>query len=148
MVAALDEIAARMIAVAPVEGIGGGAPLRLQEIGAARTIPLAGAVTMSQLANSIGVSLPTATHLVDRLVAKGVAVRIRPEHDRRLVLVALSEETKAYQQAFLKNRVQLILDFLKSLAPTEREQVARALREIARITQSWPGTGGGSSAAE
>ena len=84
----------------------------------------------------MGVSLPTATHLVDRLAAKGVVVRTRPEHDRRLVLVALSEQSKAQQRAFFENRVALILSVLEPLGPTEREQVVKALGEIARVVQS------------
>ncbi len=136
MVIALDRVLDRLFAVAPAEGAGWEVPLTLQEVRAAKTIPPTGPVSMSILASSVGVSLPTATHLVDRLVAKGVAVRTRPEHDRRLVLVALSEQSKAHRLAFFENRVELIVSILEPLGPTEREQVVKALGEIARVVQS------------
>ena len=42
---------------------------------------------MSNLAESLGVPLSTATHTVDRLVAKGLVERNRSEEDRRVVEV-------------------------------------------------------------
>src|ERR1019366_8500241 len=39
-------------------------------------------IMMSNLAESLGVPLSTATHTVDRLVAKGLVVRNRSEADR------------------------------------------------------------------
>jgi DNA-binding MarR family transcriptional regulator len=136
MVTALDRIIDRLIMVAPTEGFGGDVPLTLQEVRATKAIPPEGSVSMSSLASSIGVTLPTATHLVDRLAAKGVVVRTRPEYDRRLVLVALSDQSKAHQRAFFENRVGLSLSILEPFDPTAREQAVRALGEIARMIQS------------
>ncbi|HWQ52247.1 MAG TPA: MarR family transcriptional regulator [Bryobacteraceae bacterium] len=136
MVSALDQIIDRLMTVAPAEGIGWEVPLTLQEVRAVKAIPRAESVTMSTLATSMGVSLPTATHLVDRLVTKGLVVRSRPEHDRRLVLVALSERSRAHQRAFFENRVKLTLSILEPLGPTEREQVVKVVGEIARVVQS------------
>ncbi len=136
MVSALDRILDRLMAAAPVEGVGSDVPLTLQEVRATKAIPPSGSVSMSTLASSMGVSLPTATHFVDRLVTKGVAVRTRTEQDRRLVLVALSERSKAHHRTFFENRVALVLDILEPLDPAEREQVTRALGEIARVVQS------------
>lgn len=135
MVRALDRILDRLMAAAPAEAVGSDVLLTLQEVRAAKAIPPSGSVSMSTLASSMGVSLPTATHIVDRLVTKGVAVRIRTEQDRRLVLVALSERSKEHHRAFFENRVALILRILKPLGRAEREQVVRALGEIARVVQ-------------
>jgi DNA-binding MarR family transcriptional regulator len=135
MVVALDKILARLMAVAPSEG-GGEALLTLQEAAAAKAIPSSGAVSMSVLASSMGIALPTATHLMDRLVAKGIAVRTRAEHDRRLVLVALSEQTRAHRRKFFENRVALIGNILEPLGPMEAERVVNALHEVARVMQS------------
>ena len=136
MVGSLDQILDRLIAAAPAEAADWEVPLTFQEMRAAKAIPLTESVSMSTLASSMGISLPTATHLVDRLAAKGVAVRTRTEHDRRLVLVALSEKSKTQRRAFFENRVSLILSILEPLGPVEREQVVKALGEIARMVQS------------
>lgn len=136
MVTSLDQILNRMIEVAPAEGVEAEVPLTLQDVRALKAIPPTGSVSMTVLASSMGISLPTATHLVDRLAAKGVVVRTRTEQDRRLVLVALSERSKAHRQAFFENRVALILGILEPYGPAEREQVVKALGDLARVVQS------------
>src|SRR5262249_4598666 len=46
-----------------------------------------GPVTMSELAERLNVPLSTATRMVERLIAKNLAVRTRIEDDRRVVRV-------------------------------------------------------------
>jgi len=136
MVTALDQILGRLIAAAPREGADWEVPLTLQEVRAIKLIPPTGSVSMSTLASSMGISLPTATHLVDRLAAKGIAMRTRTEHDRRLVLITLSEKARAHQQAYFESRVDLVVSILEPLGQTERQQVVKALGEIARVVQA------------
>jgi DNA-binding MarR family transcriptional regulator len=136
VVTALDGIFDHLIAIVPAEGVGPDVPLSFAEVRAARSIPAAGSVTMHMLAKSMGAPLSTATHLVDRLVAKGVVVRIRPEYDRRLVLVELSERSKACRQVTFRKRVEVIQRLLEPLTPAAREQVARLLEEIAQAASS------------
>jgi DNA-binding MarR family transcriptional regulator len=136
MVVALDRIIYHMVAAVPIEESCAEIPLTLQEVRVIKTISPKGAITMSTLASSLGVSLPTATHLVDRLVAKGIVVRTKSEHDRRLVLVTLSDLSKANDRKFFENRVALILGFLEPLGPAERGQVVNVLAGIAEAVQS------------
>jgi len=135
MVTALDRILDHFVAAAPAPTEGAEIPLTLQEVRVIKTLIPRESITMSTLASSMGVSLPTATHLVDRLVAKGITERTRPEHDRRLVLVALSERSKAHERRFLENRTALILSILEPFGPAEREQVVKAFGEIARVLE-------------
>ena len=55
---------------------------------------------MTHLAESLGVPLSTATHTVDRLVAKGLVERNRSEEDRRVVEVQMSEYGRKLQENF------------------------------------------------
>lgn len=50
-----------------------------------------GPAHMSRLATALGVSLPTATGIVDRLVERGLVTREESPGDRRLVVIRLSE---------------------------------------------------------
>jgi DNA-binding MarR family transcriptional regulator len=136
MVNSLDRILDQLIVAAPSEGAVCEIPLTLREVWVAKALTSRDPISMSALATSMGISLPTATHLVDRLVTKGVAVRIRPEHDRRMVLVALSERSKAQQRTFFENRVALILDILKPLEPAKLEQAVKVIGEIAELVVS------------
>ena len=55
-------------------------------------VDLLGPVPMGQLAARLGISLPTATGLIDRLVEAGLARREHDERDRRVVLVGTTAE--------------------------------------------------------
>jgi DNA-binding MarR family transcriptional regulator len=137
MVGSIERILEFLVKAAPdMDGIDGEVSLTFQEIRAVRTIGGSESITMSALARSLKVSLPTATHVVDRLVAKGVAQRTRPDNDRRLVLVALSERATACHRALLEHRVATISNILNPLDPAARKRVVKALGEVAKVVQS------------
>src|SRR5690348_13208153 len=50
----------------------------------------AGAPAVGDVAARLGVTLPTASHLIERLVQAGLAERTEDPHDRRRALVRLS----------------------------------------------------------
>lgn len=136
VVTALDGIFGHLMAQAPAEGAGPETPLTFSEVRAIKMLPPVGTVSMRVLAEALGVALPTATHLVDRLVEKGVVERIRPEYDRRVVLVGLSEKSKAHREALFNHRVGLVAQIIEPLGPAVREQVARTFNEIAQAAAS------------
>ena len=53
-----------------------------------------GAVTIGQVAEALGVGVPTASHLVDRLVQAQLAVRAEDPDDRRRTLAVLAPQGK------------------------------------------------------
>lgn len=136
MVAALDQIFDFLMAAAPVESTGIEIPLTPLEVRAVRKLAAAKATRMHELANSLRVPLPTATHVVNRLVEKGVVVRFRPEYDRRVVLVELSEKSRARQQTLYKNRVEMFQRVLAPLAPPVQEQMAQVFTKIAQAASA------------
>src|SRR4030042_6208150 len=52
---------------------------------------LNGSMRMSDLASDLGVTLATATGLVDRMVERGIIIRQSQPEDRRVVLCQLSD---------------------------------------------------------
>jgi MarR family transcriptional regulator, organic hydroperoxide resistance regulator len=134
----LDFILDHLMRAAPSVAAEREVPFTIQEVRAIKSIGARGSITMSALASELGVSLPTATHIVDRLVAKGAALRTRPEHDRRLVLVALSERAKEHEKSFFENRVAYLYRILESLGQAERERAVQSLGEIAQAIESDP----------
>ena len=138
VISAIEKLFDYLMARSPAEEFCQDIPLAFSEVRALRTIPVTGCITMHQLASSTGVPVSTATRVVDRLVAKELAVRIRPEYDRRLVLVELSEKTRASRQSTFSRHVGLIQQILEPLSPAAREQVARVFGEIAQSVPSGP----------
>ena len=105
--------------------------MTFSEIRAVKSLPDNGGISMRQLSDVLGVPLPTATHLVSRLVEKGVVVRVRPEYDRRVVLVELSERLKTHRQALYDKRVELLERIIQPLAPEVRDQILLTFNAIA-----------------
>lgn len=82
---------------------------------------------MGQLASALGVTLPTVTGIVDRLVEHGLVRREEDPSDRRLVVVRLTESGRALMDR-LRSRGRA--DFavtLDRLGDDDLRLVARAL---------------------
>jgi DNA-binding MarR family transcriptional regulator len=103
-----------------------------QEMRALGVLGRKGTVIMSDLAGMLSVPLSTTTHTIDKLVAKNLVDRTRPDGDRRVVQVGLSEKGKELHQSFLDFRLDMSRSMLDSLSPGEREIF---LELMAKMTQ-------------
>ncbi len=70
---------------------------------------------MSQIARTVGMTLPTATGVVDRLVSQGMANRVNDSVDRRLV------------RLYPTDRATTLVDRLNQFSETQIRLVARHL---------------------
>lgn len=70
---------------------------------------------------------PDITRLVDRLEAKGLVTRSRPEHDRRVVLVAITDAGLARLEALDGPVSELHRTQLGHLTPEEQAELNRLL---------------------
>jgi DNA-binding MarR family transcriptional regulator len=90
-------------------------------------------ITMTDLAETLAVPLSTATHTVDKLVSKELAVRTRSEQDRRLVLVGLSTTGRTLQELSREKHKQVARSWLAPLSPGEREIFLELMAKITRL---------------
>jgi DNA-binding MarR family transcriptional regulator len=95
-------------------------------------------IMMSNLAESLGVPLSTATHTVDRLVAKGLVVRNRSEADRRVVEVEMSDYGRRLQQEFRDKRKLMACSWLEPLTSRERETFLDLMSKITLLAKPVP----------
>lgn len=91
-----------------------------------------GRTIMTDFAGELGVPLSTATHTVDRLVGKGLAMRVRSEQDRRVVQVELSEVGKSFHNWLRARHQTMARSWLAPLSLSERETF---LKLMAKITE-------------
>ncbi len=99
-------------------------------VGQARTLihlSVAGRRRMGELADDLGVKLPTATRIVDRLVERGLAARSSCEDDRRVVWVQATPEGDAIANAARRFRRGIMVSRLGRLDGHQREALLRAL---------------------
>ncbi len=91
--------------------------------------------TMSEFAAALRVTLPTATHTVDRLVKKRAVSRRKSGEDRRLVLISLGGNGLKRRQALLEQRIRACTTLLKPLDAAERSAALQTMRRFAEAAQ-------------
>lgn len=86
--------------------------------------------SMSQIANSLGVSFGTPTITIDRLIAKGYVERIRDEVDRRQVFVKLSGKGSEVYASISKLKNEVIQKVFGILDESERRILINILYKL------------------
>jgi DNA-binding MarR family transcriptional regulator len=85
---------------------------------------------MTDLAGDLRVPLSTATHIMDRLVRKGLATRLRLDDDRRVVQVHLTTEGKKVEESLLRHQIAIARGMLAPLSSAERELFLELMGKI------------------
>ncbi|HEV7678788.1 MAG TPA: MarR family transcriptional regulator [Candidatus Dormibacteraeota bacterium] len=107
--------------------------ISMAQIHVVTTLHQQGALTVGGLAEALGISAPSVTGLVDRLVERGLVERVRAEDDRRTVRVSLSADGQALTQRMHGVKVSELHDVLGELSDAELADVVRLaarLREV------------------
>jgi DNA-binding MarR family transcriptional regulator len=83
--------------------------------------------TMKQLAESLGLSLASASRAVDGLVKGGLVVRAEDDQDRRVRRISLTESGERLSHRILAARLEGLGRFAASLSAEERQRLDAAL---------------------
>jgi len=87
-------------------------------------------VSMGDLADEVGVSVPTTTGLVDRLAREGLVERRPHPSDRRIVLVGLTDEGRRVAKRAAAYLAEMMGKLLADLEAGEREGLAHAFERV------------------
>lgn len=87
-------------------------------------------VSIKELADEIGLSLPAVSRSVDALLQRGLVTRTENTTDRRLKAVRATPKARALVDRLIELRVAGIQDFVGTLTHTERKSLATALAPI------------------
>ena len=99
-----------------------------------------GSAAVGQIASFLGVTLPSVTATVDRLVQQGLVRREDDPNDRRRVINRLTPEGTALLERLQEGRRARLVAALAKLTPDELESLASALAPFERALR---GTDGG-----
>lgn len=105
------------------------AQLRVLQITASK----GGTATPKALATQMGISQATVTALVDKIVARGMATRIRSETDRRQTNVVLSPKGEAAIQQAPDALQQRYVKAFEQLEDWEQMQLLASLERVAAM---------------
>jgi DNA-binding MarR family transcriptional regulator len=87
-------------------------------------------VTVAMVADTVQLSAPTVSRILDRLEKEGYILRQRASTDRRKVFVSLTSDGLARTQHLPKPLHEQFLSRLETLAPQERLALLQALERI------------------
>jgi DNA-binding MarR family transcriptional regulator len=109
--------------------------LRLSQIKAIAAFRDTNSLSMKELANNIGVNLPTMTMMIDRLIKDGIAERDRDESDRRKVIVCLTTQGKKLKAKFLAQRRKTAQIIFSDLNNQDKQELLQYLEGACRILE-------------
>lgn len=122
-----------------------GAPeLTVAQANAVMIIRDRGQVSVTDLAHALGVSAPSASIMVDRLVEMGVLTREQNPADRREVVIRLASKMDEHFEVFERHVLDFFVDLLKHVGPeharmwTEVYSHVREVIESGALTRSDP----------
>lgn len=115
--------------------------LSVSQVHVIRQVRKHGTLAMSELADLLGVSPPSASTMVDRLVDKGVLSREHSTEDRRKVVVRISPEAIKKIESVETRILQLFEILVEKLGPETTRQWCRVLERVnAALSDNLPGT--------
>ncbi|MDO5517486.1 MAG: MarR family transcriptional regulator [Clostridium sp.] len=86
--------------------------------------------TMSEVAQSLNITLGTLTTGINKLIRKGYVERNRTEEDRRIVLIKLTERGKAAYKRHEAFHEEMVHNSVNDLNTEEKEVLASSLGKI------------------
>ena len=89
--------------------------LSITQLNAIKTLWDSGELNMSELADQLAVSPPSASVLVDRLVEKGIFCREHSTTDRRKVVVRVSPEAEKIAEEITSLILQFFVDLVEKI---------------------------------
>lgn len=86
--------------------------------------------TMSELAHKFGISLPSVTELVNKLVSNNMVERIADESDRRIVRVKLTPSAGKFCSSIIDSYKSKLEERMGRLTSKEQETFMELLEKI------------------
>ncbi len=92
-----------------------------------------GGISLSHVADHMGLTLPTVSKMIDTLVKRGLVMRETSSDDRRRLMLRLTEDGSAAYEESDRRTQERLAEALKALSPAERDEVTRAMQALRRV---------------
>lgn len=92
-----------------------------------------GQITMTELSAQLGVSPPSASAMVDRLVGKGILIREHSREDRRKVVVRISPEALKDIEALEDNILRSFVELVEKIGPETARKWCEVLERVKSV---------------
>lgn len=113
-----------------------GLNLTMAQLKVCITLNFEGPMPISKLADGLGISHPTASHLVERLVQAGFVERVEHFSDRRYTLARLTPQSQTMFQRLRQGRLDDLQYWLTQLDEQDLAALRQGLEALNRVVQS------------
>lgn len=113
-----------------------GLNLTMAQLKVCITLNFGGPMPISKLADSLRISHPTASHLVERLVQAGLVERMEHFTDRRSTLARLTPQSQTMFQRLRQGRLDDLQYWLSQLDEQDLAALQQGLEALNRVVQS------------
>lgn len=86
--------------------------------------------SISEIAKDLGVTLPTATVIVNKIEATKLAKRLASKQDRRVTEMAITKKGEKLLNKCEEAKESHVKTFLAKLSATDKETLAKILRKL------------------
>jgi DNA-binding MarR family transcriptional regulator len=93
-----------------------------------------GSLTISEVAETVGITQSTATTACKRLEAAGLISRSRRSDDERVVEVSLTERGRTTVEGWRRRRREAVAELLAPLSEPERDELQRLIQLVLKGT--------------
>ena len=90
---------------------------------------------MSELAKACGMPLPTATHVVDKLVKNNIVKRTPDEKDRRVIFIEFTEQGRKVMAVCDVQHKENVKNMISILDKQDQERLISALENFAFVIE-------------
>ena len=111
--------------------------LSVSQAYALRALEEDGPLAMGGLASVLGLSQSATTRAVAPLVSRGLVRRVAGAADRRVCEVALTRRGRSLWERLEGELLAIDEAVLRTLRPSEREALIRAIAQLAEATDAW-----------
>jgi DNA-binding MarR family transcriptional regulator len=102
------------------------------------TLEYGGSMTIGQTGEKLGISLPTASHLVDRLVQGGYVKRTEDSADRRRTLASTTAKGSELVNRLRQGGRDTLVEWLNRLNDDALASLVKGLEDLEKVTQDSP----------
>lgn len=110
--------------------------LTMAQLRALMTLEDSGHLSVGHLAERLGIGMPAASSIVDRLVEECLAERHQDPDDRRRIVVHPTEQGSGVIDRMRQGPREVLEALVSRLTPAERDHVLVGLRALARAAEA------------
>jgi len=109
--------------------------LSLSQVNALFRLYHHGGSSVNDLANHLGITMAAVSQLLDPLIAAGLVLRSENPRDRRMKLIALTENGKGVVEKSMATRHAWLSELTRVLSDTEKVQLLPAIKLLNQRTR-------------